>query len=444
MGINSFSDALLGKPYDIRSDSFGNQLVASPENLHESTFYYDKDDVKWAEKADLGGTAAFRENQSDCELLVTSTHGSRMVRQTRMYFPYQAAKGYQAFGSANLCPNGIDPGLKVMFGLFDNHLDKTVDSGGDGVFVRHFGGKASFVIRSYTSGNQVDRVINQFGDEEADPGSEEFIGWNYDKLDGKGPSKFTIDFTKSNLFALMRVQWLGVGAVAIGVIRDGQKVPCHVFYNDNRFEGVYMRRATLPVRYEIENVNSNTGGSMIQICSAVQALGRFNPRGRIWAHRQFTTRSVTTGLIQQVPTTNNILSDVETVLLALRLRPDRNRGTINPLMINPICTSNGNVTIRTYIGPAAMLQSAGWTDRSPNSIVQFTHVHGSVNLNLAFNNPNDIGFSQSTNSLITPFENTVLSGADIEGNPDVIVYTGQRIGGAAEHVSLGVSWQEWI
>jgi len=40
--------------------------------------------------------------------------------------------------------------------------------------------------------------------------------------------------------------------------------------------------------------------------------------------------------------------------------------------------------------------------------------------------------------------NTVLAAADIEGSPDVIVFTLQRSGNQTETVSLGAEWQEWV
>lgn len=455
MGINTGWSGLAISEADMGRDSFGNLLVSTPENLYESTLVYDKDDVTWVEKAVSGGTAAFEANKSHCRLSVTSTIGSRMVRQTRRYFPYQAAKGYLVFGTGNLCPNGIDPGLRVRFGLFDDHNDKTIDTGGDGIFVQHYQGDASWGIRSYTTGSQVDRLIPRLPDPNLADDAEGRYGWNYDKLDGNGPSRLTVDFTKSLIFAIFKVQWLGVGAIAVGVVRDGKKIPCHVFYNDNRVEGVYMRRASLPIRYEIENVSSVTGGSMIQICSAVQTVGKFDPRGKIWSFRPGTTGANVVGPpaikgYSSAITLTSISTNNEVFLLALRLRPDRNRGTINPISASVLCTSGGNIIVRCYIGPAAMLAGAvTWTNRNTNSIVQYcTSLPATAGVELdltkAFNQPSDRSFSDQQDSLLTTFQNTVLAAADIEGNPDVIVFTGQRSGNQTETVSLGAEWQEWV
>jgi len=71
---------------------------------------------------------------------------------------------------------------------------------------------------------------------------------------------------------------IGVGDIACGFVFDRKLYYTNIFKNNNKFDSVYIKRAALPVRYEIESF----GGSdtLRQICSSVISEGGYSQRGK--------------------------------------------------------------------------------------------------------------------------------------------------------------------
>jgi hypothetical protein len=126
-------------------------------------------------------------------------------------------------------------------------------------------GVLNFVIRSYVTGTAKERTIKQ-------------DDWNGDKLNGKGPSKWKIDTTKTQL-AWFDFQWLGVGRVRCGFVHEDEYVLCHTFYNSDILDKVFMTNPNLPLRCEIENISSNTSCNFDQICGTVISEGGYSEAG---------------------------------------------------------------------------------------------------------------------------------------------------------------------
>jgi hypothetical protein len=132
----------------------------------------------------------------------------------------------------------------------------------DGVFFELNGTTLNVVLRSSVTGSVVEIRVPQ-------------SQWNGDRLDGTGMSGMTIDVTKANFWGL-DLAWLGVGVVRMGVwAPDGSRWVAHVFENPNNRIGAYMRRGSLPLRYENFNTAGTAGTSeMKQICAAVYSQAR--------------------------------------------------------------------------------------------------------------------------------------------------------------------------
>lgn len=80
--------------------------------------------------------------------------------------------------------------------------------------------------------------------------------FNIDKLDGTGPSGYTIDLSKMQMMGL-QYTWYGAGFIdymARG--SDGNWVYAHRLKNNNNNTEAHMRTGNLPVRYSIENDGS--------------------------------------------------------------------------------------------------------------------------------------------------------------------------------------------
>ena len=80
--------------------------------------------------------------------------------------------------------------------------------------------------------------------------------FNYDKIDGKGPSGYNIDVNKMQMYAI-QYSWYGAGFIDF-MIRGplGEFIVVHRFSNNNVNTEAYMRSGNLPTRYEVSNFTS--------------------------------------------------------------------------------------------------------------------------------------------------------------------------------------------
>jgi len=153
------------------------------------------------------------------------------------------------------------------WGMFDDN---------DGLFFELTATTFGFVRRTSTSGTVQETNI---------PRSD----WNRDRLDGSGsratnPSGIDIDFSKLNVF-WMDYTWHGAGIVRFGIFAKGQRIVCHVesFANNNAV--AYMRRASLPITWELENTGITASVNELRCWSASVASGaQYDPQ---WAAKTF-------------------------------------------------------------------------------------------------------------------------------------------------------------
>ena len=259
----------------VGADAFGRLRVSNPYTLFDSQNRYAKD-PQFDESLTTGGTATFVTNESSVDMAVTTSSGSKVVRQTFRSFPYQPGKGLLVLATFVL--NVKKANLRQRVGYFNTD---------NGVFLQLADtGEPEFVLRTNTSGTPSDaRTVPQ-------------SLWNGDKLDGTGASGITLDLTKAQIL-WMDFEWLGVGSVRCGFIIDGQYIICHTFNNANDIDKVYMTTAILPVRYEIENTGATASASTLtQICSSVISEGGYDQRAiPQWARRTTTLIGVTTTFV---------------------------------------------------------------------------------------------------------------------------------------------------
>lgn len=242
-------------PEPTQLDAFGRLRVSTPLTLFDSSHRY-KDNNLWSSLTAVGGTYAFNQNQGLMDLTVSGLSGSSVIRETTKVFSYQPGKSLLILNTFVFAPSATN--LRQRTGYFG------VDNG---IYVQLDGGVVSFVERSLVNGS---------------PSTESIVpisAWNVDKLDGTGPSGFTLDITKAQI-SWMDIEWLGVGTVRCGFVIDGKFVHCHSFHHANRIASTYITTASLPLRYEITN-KAATGvtKTMKQICSSVISEGGYELRG---------------------------------------------------------------------------------------------------------------------------------------------------------------------
>jgi hypothetical protein len=237
-------------------DAFGRLRTSSPMTLFDSSHRY-RDNNLWSTLSANNGSVSFNELQGLMELNVTNTSGASAIRETTKVFSYQPGKSLLVMNTFVMAPSTNN--LRQRVGYFGQD---------NGIYFQLDDGVMSFVERTLVNGS---------------PSSETIVpksAWNGDRLDGTGPSGFTLDITKAQIL-WMDIEWLGLGTVRTGFVIDGKFIVCHSFHHANRIASTYITTASLPLRYEIVNKGTTTGGTktLKQVCSTVISEGGYELRG---------------------------------------------------------------------------------------------------------------------------------------------------------------------
>jgi hypothetical protein len=297
-------------PFGSAGDAFGRARISSPFTLFDSqNRYADSGDFDTATAT--GGTSTFSTNTSSMDLAVTTTSGSEVLRESYRVFPYQPGKSLLIM--TTFVMNAAKTDLRQRVGYFSTQ---------NGVFVEQ-SDNIYMVLRSFVTGSTVDTKVAQ-------------ENWNQDKLDGNGPSGFTLDMSKSQIF-WTDLEWLGVGSVRCGFVINGQLIICHVFNNANINANVYMTTAILPVRYEITNTDTTASESTLkQICSTVISEGGYARTTALTVARMTSDKAVTTSFVP---------------LVSIRLASGRLDAVVLPALYSALPTSNANYEIALIKNP---------------------------------------------------------------------------------------------
>jgi hypothetical protein len=243
------------QPATTAGDAFGRMRTSSPLTLFDSSHRY-RDNGQWATSTGTGGTYTFSSGEGLMNLSVTTASGAKVLRETKKVCSYQPGKSLQVMNTFVMASGKAN--LRQRVGYFGT---------ANGVYLEVSGTSSpTFVERNSVSG-----TVNETRVAQAD--------WNVDKLDGNGPSGFTLDITKAQIH-WMDIEWLGLGTVRTGFVINGQLVHCHSFHHANLITSTYMTTASLPVRYEIENLGATASSSTLkQVCSTVLSEGGYELRG---------------------------------------------------------------------------------------------------------------------------------------------------------------------
>ena len=238
-------------------DAFGRLRVSNPMTLFDSSHRY-KDNNLWNTSTASSGAAVFNADAGLVDLNVTTTSGSKVYRETTKVFSYQPGKSLLVM--TTFVFNTAKANLRQRAGYYGAANGMYLELDGTG------GDALSFVQRSSVSGALVETKVAQ-------------SAWNYDKLNGTGPSGMTLDISKAQIL-WMDFEWLGVGTVRLGFVIDGKFILCHQFHHANLITSTYITTASLPMRYEIENTGTTASSSTLkQICSTVISEGGYQLNG---------------------------------------------------------------------------------------------------------------------------------------------------------------------
>lgn len=408
MTILGGSAANFGTPVTDRPDldAFQRLRVGTPVSLFDSQLRFGPSPLLWNEVTVNGGSNVWVRHESAVRLSTTGGATDRAIRQTKQYFKYQPGKSQLVVLTGILGPAVAST---KRIGYFDDE---------NGVYFQQNALGPAVVLRSKASGSVVETIHYQ-------------ADWSIDKLDGFGPSGYTLDPTKTNIF-MIDLQWLGVGRVRFGLDLGGHLIYCHDMSHANLLGTVYMSTATLPVRYEIQNTGSLVAASMTQICCVVISEGGYEEdRGLV-----FSTSNGVTGT--SVAT--------NTPILAIRPKGQLN-GLTNRTNVIPqevaLFATTAAAQYEVLLNPT--LTGAVWVDVDANSAVQHTTsitsaVGGTRLLNgyVAVNGTGANARGSADDALLSK----IILNANFYGTaPDTFVIVATAIGGTPVAYS-SIKWKE--
>ena len=123
------------------TDSFGRLRVSNPLTLFDSSHRYN-DNGLWATQTASSGAAAFNSNQGLVDLSVTTTSGSKVIRETKKVFAYQPGKSLLVLNTFTF--NSAKTNLRQRAGYF---------GAANGYYLELNNSTLSFVERTSVSGS---------------------------------------------------------------------------------------------------------------------------------------------------------------------------------------------------------------------------------------------------------------------------------------------------
>jgi hypothetical protein len=306
----------------LNTDAFGRLQVSNPVTLFDSQNRYKLSEKFYSNVVD-GASITFSSNESAVYMNVTTSANAYAARESRFVFNYQPGKSILIMNSFVF--SSAMSGLVQRVGYFGTE---------NGYYLQLSDYNLSFVQRSNVTGNIYEEIIPQ-------------NSWNMDKLDGTGPSKVTLDITKSQLL-YTDIEWLGVGTVRIGFVIDGIFILCHKFNHANKVPMTYITTACLPIRYEIFNTKTTSSESTLkQICSTVISEGGYEPKEQLFCAIGPITGQTLTNVLIPVCTVRLASGRLDAIVLLKQINVAVNT---NNDLAQWYLVLNGTLTNATFTG----------------------------------------------------------------------------------------------
>ncbi len=250
MAIVTITGAEARSGSDMSFDAFGRLRVSEPVPLFDQMAEYGNIAAYW--DSALVGTGAISNVANNCAVRLSTggtASAAQAVRATRQYMRYQPGRSLNI--ETTFAMSAEQTAATARIGYYDT---------GNGIFLERYGSSVSIVRRTKVTGSAVDNAVPQ-------------SSWNFDPLNGTGPSGKTLDVTKTQIL-FIQLQFLGVGRVQVGFVIDGDLIVAHEFLNANVLSTVYMSTGCLPVRAEVVNTGTASGiVTMDMFCTSVSSGG---------------------------------------------------------------------------------------------------------------------------------------------------------------------------
>ena len=230
-------------------DAFKRVRVSNPVNEFTSEFQYNLHPLFYEQLTATNGTIAHKADFSSAQLDVTTDDGSQSGMQTFEYWRYQPGKSLMIAMTFIMPERQAGTTMEVGYGDDDN-----------GFFFEIKGTTVQFVRRTKTSGSVVDNAVAQ-------------DDWNFDKMDGTGPSGVTLDFTKTQQLRI-DLQWLSNGRIRMCWDVNGAVVLAHEFLIANVLSVPTTTTANLPARWLMTNTSAVAAAkTMYATCLSIATEG---------------------------------------------------------------------------------------------------------------------------------------------------------------------------
>ena len=390
------------------SDAFGRQRVSEPFTLGDYKHIYGIDS-NFLDVAANGGAITFVKNKACCTLTTTSNTNSYIIHQTKFYHHYMPGKSQVIMSSINF--GAATTNVVKRTGYFDDN---------DGIYFEQAGnGTLSWVIRSFVSG-----VPTEVRKTQAE--------WNINTASW-------LNIANTQLVAI-DFQWLGVGRVRVGFAHDGDIIYVHEFLHSNNLPTVYMSNPNLPVRCEIRNTGTTTGGSMDQICSTVFSEGGYVEAGQDWSVSSATLRILTAG------TTLPIMA----IRLKNTYKTYSNRMIVRMGNVN-VFSDGENIKWRLIKLPAqSFLTGTTWTDINTESGIQYNNTctawtdgqeMDSGFVGASTQGSQKAGGAPASNLPSTAKKNYIVQNFD-STDSEIFLVVATNLGSQSTNVGVGLQWRE--
>ena len=390
-------------------DAFGRLRVSTPTTIFDSKLSFGKNPYFWDEVL-IGGATATHVDVDSCVNMNVSNNGDVAIRQTFQRWNYQPGKS-QLFLGTGVLP--VVQGVTARLGPF--HGSYTAPhTPHDGLY---FESKDGIVSVNIIKGNETGGVVSL----RSVPQSE----WNIDRLNGNGPSGYTVDWTKAQIFQI-DYQWLGVGGVRFGIEVDSVMVYIHEFYNAGMVSDVYMSNGTQPVRYEIRSTGG--AGRLKQICCTVASEGGLTRTG-------LSSVTDTDGTLISCPALTLEM------LLAIRLTADNPDAQILIEKVYALNTANTNFRWVLLWNPT-IVGTPNWVTTSELALQVWKNAGTAITMTggLALDSGYASRDARATDGRLDP---SLGLGVSIAGVPDVIALGIESIGGTSS-CSGGIGFRQLV
>jgi hypothetical protein len=391
-------------------DAFGRLRVSQALTIFDYKQILDNQPLFWDESLESGAgiTSAHSVDTASTVITSTATTAGKFTRQTFERFNYQPGKSQQILMTGILKRSGGGTGVQRRLGFFDDD---------NGLFFEDDEGTVKVVRRTNVTGTAVDNKVAQ-------------SNWNIDVMDGTGPSGITVDWTKTQIWAI-DFEWLGTGRVRMAVIINGVYCIVHQFLAANVLDKVYMSTPNLLLRFQMITTGASPASTMEAVCGTVISEGGISNLG-------IERYKSTEGTHVNANTENTIYA-----VIGIRLKSTHVGATIS-LVASSLAEHAGNKSLEWILLFNPTIAGApAWVNETNSAVQTFKGVTANTVTGGTATDGGQFASAQKGGAAGTELSNALRLGSAIDGTVDEIVLAVRPVGGSTNaDVEGGLTWRE--